>query len=93
MNIKEHIEFLKIADWEDVTEALLELEQQRFYLKDDLTKKELKELDAIIGLYEQQRAGVLHEISVGGGFGRTINMEIQGVEETEFDIGGLDDDL
>ena len=86
MNIKDHAKFLETAEWDDVTENLIELEQQRFYLKDELSKKELKLLDELIGLYEQHRANELYFSSVEGGFERTMNREVLEMENEISDI-------
>jgi hypothetical protein len=91
MNKKEHIDFLKIASWEDATEMLLELERQRHNLKDLMTKKQLKEMDEIIEVYDNHRAGVLNDISKKGGFSRSMNLEAQNYLDVQPDIGDLDD--
>lgn len=91
MNKKEHIKFLKIASWDDFTEMLLELEQQRFTLKELMTKKELEALEEVIEMYDQHRAQVLDKMSKEGGFVRSLGLEEQGMDEIQPDIGGLDD--
>jgi hypothetical protein len=88
MNIKDHAKFLETAEWDDIAENLMELEQQRFYLKDELTKKELKLLNDLIGLYEQHRANELYYSSLEGGFERTMNREVRVMEN---DISDLED--
>jgi hypothetical protein len=92
MNKKEHLEFLKIADWCDITEMLLELEQQRYNLKDLMSKKQLKELDELIEIYDAHRAETLNKISKEGGFSRSVGLEIQDYMDMQPDIGDLEDD-
>jgi hypothetical protein len=89
MNIKDHEKFLKTADWDGVAENLMELEQQRFYLKDELSKKELELLDQLIELYEQKRANDLYSSSTEAAFERTMNRE---VKEMENQVLNLEDD-
>ena len=91
MNKKEHLEFLKIADWDDATEMLLELEQQRHNLKDLMTKKQLKEIDGLIDIYDNHRASILDKMSKEGGYNRTVNLEIQDLMDVQHDIGDLED--
>lgn len=92
MKKSEHIEFLKIADWDSATEMMLELEQQRHNLKDLMTKKQLKELDELIDIYDNYRASVLDQISKEGGYNRTMNLEVQEFMDVQPDIGDLEDD-
>lgn len=86
MNIKDHEKFLETAEWDDIAENLMELEQQRYYLKEELTKKELKLLDQLIDLYEQHRANELYFNSLEGGFERTMNREVKEMENEILDL-------
>jgi hypothetical protein len=74
---KEHEEFLKIAEWDDVAEILVDLEQHRHRFKNEMTKQQLQDLDEIIELYDNYRAVLLDKISKETSFNRTMGLEIK----------------
>lgn len=91
MNKNDHIKFLsrKDIEWDDVTEALIDLELEKHRLKGNLTEDQIKEYDEIIELYEAQRYTELNK-HLDAGFTRAINAEFQGGVEAPDELDGYE---
>jgi hypothetical protein len=91
MNKNDHIKFLQTPnlEWDDVTEILIDLELEKYNLKDILTPEQIQEYDEIIELYEAQRYAELNK-HLGSGFSRAINAEFQGTIEAPDELDGYE---
>jgi len=90
--IKQHQDFVKKASWEDITETLIELENQKFYIKSHLSVRQQKEIESLIEIYETKRIEQLSKFTDNSRFERVMNLEIQEESDIQFDLGDIEDD-
>jgi hypothetical protein len=90
INKKQHEKNAKKANWDDIGEIIIDLEIERFVLKEHLTPKMIKEYDEIIAIYEARRFKDL-ESQREAGFSRTMLQESLSNIDIEYDIGDIDD--